>query len=48
VYWAVCEGIWCGRGTDKVESGTALAAHESASRAEIAVMVIRYQDKIGG
>lgn len=46
VYWAVYSGVWCGKGA--VEMGDLLAGPESASRAEIAVMVVHFQDKIGG
>lgn len=46
VYWAVYKEVWCGKGA--VEAGDLLAGPESASRAEIAVMVIRFQDKMGG
>lgn len=46
VYWAVYNEVWCGKGA--VKAGDLLAGPESASRAEIAVMVIRFQDKMGG
>lgn len=43
VYWAVYNEVWCGKGS--VETGNVLASREAASRAEIVVMMVRYQDK---
>jgi len=43
VYWAVYEGIYCGR--NSVEVGTTLAPKSPANRAQIAVMMINYLNK---
>ena len=43
VYWAVYNEVWCGKGS--VDAGKTLAARDNASRAEIVVMMIKYQDK---
>ena len=45
VYWAVYREIWCGVGAVRV--GDTLGAKADASRAEIVVMMVNYQDKIG-
>lgn len=45
VYWAVYREIWCGVGA--VRAGDTLGAKADASRAEIVVMMVNYQDKIG-
>ena len=44
VYWAVYNQIWCSR--DSVTMGSTLHATEHASRAEVAVMMIHYQDNV--
>lgn len=46
VYWAIYNEIWCD--PDGLTVGTQLQAKQSASRAEIVVMMIRYQDNYGG
>lgn len=43
VYWAVYNEVWCGQGS--VEAGNVLASRDAASRAEIVVMMVNYQDK---
>ena len=43
VYWAVYNEVWCGKGS--VETGKVLASRAEASRAEIVVMMVNYQDK---
>lgn len=45
VYWAIYNGVWCGRGS--LDQGTRLYPRVSASRAEVVVMMINYQDKVG-
>lgn len=45
VYWAIYKEIWCGVGA--VSVGDTLGAKQDASRAEIVVMMVNYQDKIG-
>ncbi len=43
VYWAVYNEIYCG--TDRLEIGASLAPNRAATRAQIAVMIVRYLDK---
>lgn len=46
VYWAVYNEVWCGKADIKM--GNELKATNHASRAEVAVMVVNYQDKVEG
>jgi len=43
VYWAVYQEIWCA--VDSTDSGTALNSRSPSNRAQIAVMMTRYQEK---
>jgi len=46
VYWAVYNEVWCGKSAFKM--GDELKATDHATRAEVAVMMINYQDKVEG
>lgn len=46
VYWAVYNEVWCGKADIKM--GDELKATDHASRAEVAVMMVNYQDKVEG
>lgn len=46
VYWAVYNEVWCGKASIKM--GNELKATDHASRAEVAVMMVNYQDKVEG
>lgn len=46
VYWAIYNEIWCG--TNSVGMGSELKATGYASRAEVAVMMVNYQDNVEG
>lgn len=43
VYWAVYNEVYCG--TDSLEVGMSLAPNRAATRAQIAVMIVRYLDR---
>lgn len=43
VYWAVYNEIWCA--TNSTSLGSVLASREASNRAQIAVMMTRYQEK---
>lgn len=44
VYWAIYNEVWCGVGS--VQYGNVLGAQSDASRAEIVVMMVNYQNEI--
>ena len=46
VYWAIYNEVWCGKADIKM--GDELKATDHASRAEVAVMMVNYQDKVEG
>ncbi len=46
VYWAVYNRVWCDKAAPSI--GSNLRATEHASRAEVAVMMIHYQDNVEG
>ena len=46
VYWAVYNEIWCGK--SGIKMGSELKATQYASRAEVAVMMVNYQDNVEG
>jgi len=48
LYWALYNEIYCGEKTVKLVEGDLLAPGNAADRAQIAVMIIRYLDKVGG
>lgn len=44
VYWAIYQEIWCA--ADSTEVGTVLNSRSPSNRAQIAVMMTRYQEKV--
>ena len=46
VHWALYNEVWCGKSS--VAIGSELKATEHATRAEVAVMMVNYQDKVEG
>lgn len=46
VHWAIFNEVWCGK--HSAEMGKELNATDHAARAEVAVMMINYQDKVEG